>query len=142
MNAGDTVFVIGPGGVVQKVDVPFDSHARERFDSDIARGALRLVADSDVVEEKNKRWPDATRYVLRKGATPIDPAELVTPDDETDEADGDPVDDEGGDGTPEGPPAKSAGKPEWVAYAISQGMDADEADAASKADLQRAFTGE
>lgn len=32
-------------------------------------------------------------------------------------------------------PAKSASKAEWVQHAVSQGMDPDEAEAATKADL-------
>lgn len=35
----------------------------------------------------------------------------------------------------DGPPAKSAGKPTWVAYAVAQGADEAEADAATKDDL-------
>lgn len=40
------------------------------------------------------------------------------------------------------PPAKSANKPEWVAYAISQGADPDEAKAATKGDLVDIYGGD
>lgn len=39
------------------------------------------------------------------------------------------------------PPAKSANKPEWVAYAVSQGMDPAEAEAAKKDDLVERYGG-
>jgi hypothetical protein len=39
------------------------------------------------------------------------------------------------DGTVDEPPAKSAKKAVWVDYAIGRGMDRDEADAATRADL-------
>lgn len=38
-------------------------------------------------------------------------------------------------------PAKSANKPEWIAYAISQGADPQDAEAASKADLVETYGG-
>lgn len=40
-----------------------------------------------------------------------------------------------------GAPKASANKPEWVAYAIAQGMDADEANAAKKVELVERFGG-
>lgn len=39
------------------------------------------------------------------------------------------------DGGSDGPPAKSASKADWVAFAVSQGADEDEADASTKDDL-------
>jgi len=143
MNAGDTIFVIGTGGAITKVDVPVDSHARERFDDDLERGALRVVADEDVVEQQHPRWPDATQYVLRKGAAPKPATAFTkTPDDTAASTEGEgnvegesEGEGEGGEPTVIGPPAKSAGKPEWVAFAVAQGMDPDAAAAATKKDL-------
>lgn len=40
---------------------------------------------------------------------------------------------------PDGPPAKSALKPAWVAWAVVQGMDPEEAERASKDDLIAAY---
>lgn len=53
-------------------------------------------------------------------------------------ADGDVYDGDNEDLVPSPPtekPAKSALKPEWVAYAMTQGMSEDDADAATKDDL-------
>jgi hypothetical protein len=43
--------------------------------------------------------------------------------------------------TGDGPPAKSANKPEWEAYAVSQGMSEEDAHAATKDDLVEKFGG-
>lgn len=45
-------------------------------------------------------------------------------------------------GTDSGPPAKSANKPEWVAYAITRGADPDEAGSATKDELIDTYGGE
>lgn len=53
-------------------------------------------------------------------------------------ADGDPYDGPADDGVPAPPsekPATSARKADWVAYAMTQGMSEDDADAATKTDL-------
>ncbi|MFF9910622.1 hypothetical protein [Streptomyces sp. NPDC013457] len=43
---------------------------------------------------------------------------------------------------PAGPPAKSASKGDWVAYAVSQGADQAEAEKATKDDLISAYGGD
>ena len=138
MNAGDTVFVIGAGGAVVKMDVPGDVHRRERFDADLAKGALRLVDADDVDEVPHPRWPDATRFVLRTGATPTAPApatEAGPGDEPAADSQPPPADD------PLGVPLKSANKATWVDFAVSQGMDADAAKAMTKPDLVEQFGG-
>lgn len=110
------VTVRGEGGAVFDMDVPAEGTVqRELLDDALAKGRLTLVEDPD-------------------GA-------LSGPD----EAGG------GGEGSPEAPapepasdeaPAKSANKPEWVAYAISQGADPDEAEAATKDQLVEIYGGE
>lgn len=39
----------------------------------------------------------------------------------------------------EGPPARSASKPEWVDYAVSEGVDRDDAESMTKDDLIARF---
>ena len=41
----------------------------------------------------------------------------------------------------DGPPAKSDNKPDWVAYAVSQGMTEEDAEAMTKDDLVETFGG-
>lgn len=135
MNAGDTVFVQGAGGAIVKMDVPGDVHRRERFDQDIAKGALRLVDPADVVEDPHPRWPDSVRYVLRKGASPVEPAPPAVEPDPADEVTPEPV----SDATEK--PVKSAGKPAWVDFAVAQGLDREAAEAMTKDDLVAQFGG-
>lgn len=133
MNPGDTVFVQGAAGAIVRMDVPGDVHRRERFDLDIKKGALRLIAPADIVEDPHPRWPDSVRYVLRDGAAPssppkVDPgpADEVTPEPDSDVT---------------GPPKKSASKADWVEFAVAQGADREAAEAMTKDDLVDQFGG-
>lgn len=145
MKAGDPVFVIGTGGAVVKMDVPADVHRRERFDADLAKGALRLVDEADVEEVQHPRWPDATRFVLRKGAAPI-AAPLTAPSPQADADPADPADPPTSTDADTGPatveqPLKSANKAAWVDFAVSKGMDADAAKSMTKDALVEQFGG-
>lgn len=135
MNAGDTVFVQGSGGAIVKMDVPGDVHRRERFDLDIEKGALRLVDPADVVEDPHPRWPDSVRYVLRKGAAPIDPAPPAVEPGPADEVTPEPVSDV------VEQPKKSASKADWVEFAVAQGAEREAAEALTKDDLVAQFGG-
>ncbi len=125
MSPGDTIFVMGRGGAIIQMDVPGDVHGRERFDAAVASGHLRIVPDDQVVTRPHPRWPESTQFVLRDGAmldSPVvEPSAVGAGDAEPEE---------------DGKPAKSAGKPEWVAYAVAQGVPQDEADAMTKGELQ------
>lgn len=147
MNAGDTVFVQGAGGAIVKMDVPGDVHRRERFDQDVAKGALRLVDPADVVEDPHPRWPDSVRYLLRKGARPIDPEPAAAPPaaepagEPSTEPTGEPTGEPGAEPATVEQPKKSASKPDWVEFAVSKGMEREAAEAMSKADLVAQFGG-
>lgn len=65
-------------------------------------------------------------------------ADLIT----NDAAWGDKVDAEVAEAAEEGPPVKSASKPDWVAYAVSQGMSEDEADDHTRDELATIYLGE
>lgn len=135
MNAGDTVIVVGANGAVNRVDVPADVHARERFDAAITNGSLKLV-DADQVKETTSRH-GGTVLVLVDGATPSEPADPATGD--TTDPDGA----EGPDATEVSTkmPAKSASRGDWDDYARAQGMtDDDIAGHQSKAALIAALT--
>lgn len=136
MNAGETIFVQGRSGVIIKMDVPAEKHRRERFDADLAKGALRLVDDDDVDEVPHPRWPDATRFVLRNGARPVDPPPTSEP---TSEPTGEPAGETGSEPTTVEQPKKSAGKPDWVEFAVSKGMEREAAESMTKADLVDQF---
>lgn len=114
------VTVKGEGGAVFDMDVPDEGTVqRELFDDALAKGRLTLVDDPDGLLD----GPD--------------------PDGEAKDSDGG-----SGEGEPpsepsaDGPPAKSAKKADWVAWAISQGADPEEAEAANKDDLVDAYGGE
>lgn len=144
MNAGDTVFVQGSGGAIVKMDVPGDVHRRERFDLDIAKGALRLVDPGDVVEDPHPRWPDSVRYILRQSARPIDPTPTAVDPASTEEPATEPPapgGEPGGEPTVVEQPKKSEGKPAWVEFAVAKGMEREAAAAMTKADLVDQFGG-
>ena len=58
-----TVFVLGSSGVAEKIDIPTDPHAAERFHASVASGQFRIVDESDV-EEKTTRYGGVI-YVLK-----------------------------------------------------------------------------
>ena len=89
-----TVFVLGSSGVAEKIDIPTDPHAAERFHASVASGQFRIVDESDV-EEKTTRYggviyvlktadDDAANPTPRKKATRKKAAAQVTPQADTD----------------------------------------------------------
>jgi hypothetical protein len=137
VNAGDTVIVVGATGAVNRVDVPVDVHARERFDAAVANGSLKLVA-ADQVKETTSRH-GGTILVLVDGATPSGPPDPATDTGDTTDPSG--SDPDGAAGPTVEMPAKSAGRGDWDDYARAQGMSDDEITGhKSKADLIAALT--
>jgi hypothetical protein len=138
------VFVVSAGGTVSLVDIPTNVHAVERFDQAIASGDLRIVDATEVVEEGTPET--GIKYRLADTPTERKPRPVVAPEGTASDA---PASDSApppaGDGAPAGDPPtkpkKTAGVEAWRAYAVSQGMDPEAAEAAEKAALVEQFGG-
>ena len=94
-----TVFVLGPSGVAEKIDIPTDPHIAERFHASIASGQFRIVDESDVEETTTRHGgviyvlktagddsakPTPRKKAARKKAASKKAAEQVTPQADTD----------------------------------------------------------
>jgi len=89
-----TVFVLGSSGVAQKIDIPADPHAAERFHASVASGEFRIVDESEVESTTTRHGgviyvlktasDDSTKPAPRKRAASKKAAEQVTPQAETD----------------------------------------------------------
>lgn len=131
LNAGDTVYVRGSSGTIDKIDVPANVHTRERFDLALERDEISIV-DANSVEEYTGP-SGGTLFRLKDGAEP--PKAKAAKESPA------PADGAGDSGAPAAAsaPAKSAGVGAWREFAIAQGMDADEAAATDKKALIAKF---
>lgn len=101
------------------------------------------MGDSNLVAERDGvllKVGNEIRSLYKGGAVPsgADPAHVKLLQDRGLLVEGDAPD---GEHDTDGPPAKSASKADWVAYAVAQGADEADADAQTKDDLIAAYGG-
>lgn len=102
----------------------------------MAADTIDLTGEGGVTQTYDLPLSEVMVDQLARGAvTPADGSEgaaesILSTDDDTEVAPDD---------APDGPPAKSASKAEWVAYAVTQGADAADADELKKDDLIEAY---
>lgn len=72
----DPIFVQGSSGSISLMDVPTDLHARERFDTAIAKGELKVLDPSQVIETTSRHG--GVVYLLDPTVAPPVPADDVT----------------------------------------------------------------
>ncbi len=125
---GRTITVRGEGGAEYDLDVPDGGVQRELFEDMVRKGRMFVLgADgSPLPVDADGPVPGTDEYDQAQAPEPEPTPELE--DDERVEAE-------------LLPPPASALKPEWIAYAISQGADPQDAEAASKADLVETYGG-
>lgn len=75
----DPIFVQGSSGSISLMDVPTDLHARERFDTAIAKGELKVLDPSQVIETTSRHG--GVVYLLDPTVAPPEPAGIPASDD-------------------------------------------------------------
>ncbi len=152
---GETVRTDSEGEPVDEDEVPSDAQTKAETEQ-ILDPDNREIEDGDQVTVDNPETAETTGLDLTEGVD-AETGEQTGEgsDDETEQTEGEDGDEnpdtdpEGGsDEDPADPveptetlaqPAKSANKPEWVAYAVQNGWSEEDAEAASKQAIQESF---
>jgi len=100
----------------------------------IRSGAAEPATRQSATESREAQSPAAAEDVIGDLVEEQEPADADLPDTDADADDSDASDDEEGETEPERP-AQAAPKAQWVAYAVSRGIPAKEAEAMDKPTL-------